>query len=183
MPVIVNPDRIIGAKEAIEKFGAEVLILDDGFQHRRLFRNLDIVTIDATSPFGFGKLLPAGLLREPTGSLKRADAVVITHSDLIGQSELDQLQQTLQKINPRMLIVKAMHQPTKIQYFDGRQQSTEYLKGRKVFAFCGIGNPSSFLQSLEKLGAVLAGSEIYDDHYHYTEDDISYLVQKGKTVK
>jgi tetraacyldisaccharide 4'-kinase len=180
VPVIVNPDRIAGAKEAIEKFNAKALILDDGFQHRRLSRNLDIVTIDAAEPFGFGRLLPAGLLREPASSLKRADAVVITHSDLIGQSGLNHLQLSLQKINPRLLIVNAIHHPAKIHYPDSSHQPPDYLKSKNLFAFCGIGNSRSFFQTLEKLDTHLAGSEIYDDHYHYTHNDISSLCQKAK---
>jgi tetraacyldisaccharide 4'-kinase len=180
--VIVNPDRIAGAKEAIEKHNAKVLILDDGFQHRRLFRNLDIVAIDAAEPFGFGRLLPAGLLREPTNSLKRADAVVITRSDLVGESELNSLEQRLLEINPKLLIVKSVHKPSKIQFSDDKEQSPEYLKGKRIFAFCGIGSPDSFLRTLERCGAVVGGAQIYDDHYHYTEDDVSYLMQKAEQI-
>ena len=83
--VIINPDRVAGAVEAIKKFGAKILIMDDGFQHRRLARDLDIVTIDATQPFGYEKIFPAGLLREPLTSLRRADAVVITRCDQISE--------------------------------------------------------------------------------------------------
>ena len=96
--VVVNPDRVAGATEAVGKLGAKVLILDDGFQHRQLARDLDIVTIDATRPFGYGKLLPAGLLREPVDALKRADAVVITRCDQTTEVELTELEGKLQQI-------------------------------------------------------------------------------------
>jgi tetraacyldisaccharide 4'-kinase len=179
VPVIINPNRLTGAREAIEKFGAKVLVLDDGFQHRRLFRNLDIVAIDATEPFGFGKLLPAGLLREPICSLKRANAAIITRSDLTSGKELGEIQNKLLKINPNLLIAKAMHEPAEIKYFEGMEESIDCLRGKRVFAFCGIGNPDSFFQMLKKIGAVVVGQEIFDDHCRYGEDDFSILCQKA----
>ena len=109
--IIVNPNRLEAAAEAVSKFGAKVLIMDDGFQHRRLHRDLDIVTIDGTCPFGYGKMLPAGLLREPVASLKRADAVVLTRCDQISQSKLCQIEEELQLINPDMIIAKSIHNP------------------------------------------------------------------------
>jgi tetraacyldisaccharide 4'-kinase len=177
--VIINPDRLTGAREAIEKFGAKVLILDDGFQHRRLFRNLDIVAIDATSPFGFGRMLPAGLLREPANSLKRANAVIITRSDLTSGKEVGEIQNKLLKINPNLLLAKATHEPAEIKYFEGMEESIDCLRGKRVFAFCGIGNPDSFFQMLKKIGAVVVGQQIYDDHCRYREDDFSILCQKA----
>jgi tetraacyldisaccharide 4'-kinase len=183
--VIINPDRLTGAREAIERFGAKVLILDDGFQHRRLFRNLDIVAIDATEPFGFGSAvggLPAGLLREPVSSLKRANAAIITRSDLTSGEEVGEIQNKLLKINPNLLIAKAMHEPAEIKYFEGMEESIDCLRGKRVFAFCGIGNPDSFFQMLKKIGAVVVGQQIYDDHYRYREDDFSILCQKARQL-
>ncbi|GAG77182.1 unnamed protein product, partial [marine sediment metagenome] len=160
-PVIINPDRVAGAAKAVEEFGANVLIMDDGFQHRRLARDLDIVAIDATCPFGYGKILPAGLLREPIFSLKRADAVVITRCDQSTDAELARLEDKLRGINPDMIITKAIHAPVSVKYPDhsviaaeARIQKNseradsnldngaglEQLKGKKIFAFCGIGN-------------------------------------------
>jgi tetraacyldisaccharide 4'-kinase len=179
VPVIINPDRLTGAREAIERFGAKVLVLDDGFQHRRLFRNLDIVAIDATSPFGFGRMLPAGLLREPICSLQRANAAIITRSDLTIGEEVGKIQNKLLKINPNLLIAKAMHEPAEIKYFEGMEESIDCLRGKRVFVFCGIGNPDSFFQMLKKIGAVVVGQQIYDDHYRYREDDFSILCQKA----
>lgn len=180
VPVIVNPDRLAGAKEAIEKHKAKVLILDDGFQHRRLFRNLDIITIDATEPFGYGKLLPAGLLREPISSMKRADVAVITRCDLTAGNELNGLEQSLKKINPNLLIIKSTHQPVRILTSGNDQLPLNYLKGKKVFIFCGIGNPDSFAKTLEIAGAAVIGLEIFDDHYHYTKNDIVSIAQRAK---
>ncbi|MBN2129221.1 MAG: tetraacyldisaccharide 4'-kinase, partial [Sedimentisphaerales bacterium] len=92
VPVIVNPDRVAGAAEAIRSHGAQVLLMDDGFQHRRLGRDLDIVAVDATCPFGYGRLLPAGLLREPLSGLTRAHAVVLTRSDQVSEETLRQIE-------------------------------------------------------------------------------------------
>jgi tetraacyldisaccharide 4'-kinase len=170
--IIVNPNRTEAAAEAVNKFGAKVLIMDDGFQHRQLARNLDIVTIDATCPFGYGKLLPAGLLREPVASLQRADAAVITRCDQISESELCQIEKKLQLTNPDMAIAKSIHNPICVKSLAGEKTTIEQLKGKKIFAFCGIGNPDAFLNTIKNSGANLIGSKIYNDHYHYTDSDI-----------
>jgi tetraacyldisaccharide 4'-kinase len=199
--VIVNPDRVAGAAEAISKFGAKVLIMDDGFQHRRLARDLDIVTVDATQPFGYGKLLPAGLLREPVTSLKRADAAVITRCDQVAEAELGELEKKLRTINPQMLIARSIHDPVCVEYPDlsvipanagiqkdgekmdsclRRNDSIRQLKGKKVFAFCGIGNPGAFLDTVKALGCELAGSKVYDDHYHHTEHSLADICEQAE---
>lgn len=173
--VIVNPDRVEGAVEAVNKLGAKVLIMDDGFQHRRLQRDLDIVTIDATCPFGYGKLLPAGLLRESVASLKRADAVVLTRCDQISESKLSQIEKRLQLINPGMIIAKSIHNPIFAKAVDGEEITIEQLKNKKIFAFCGIGNPDAFLNSIKNIGVNLVGSKIYNDHHQYTSGDIGFI--------
>lgn len=201
--IVVNPDRVAGAAEAIEKFGAEVLIMDDGFQHRRLARDLDIVAIDATQPFGYGKMLPAGLLREPATSLKRAGAIVITRCDQVSEAQLNRLNRQLQELNPDMVIAKSIHAPASIEYatplvipaktgiqeratMDSclrRNDSVERLKGKKVFAFCGIGNPDAFLNTLKGLGAEVAGSKIFDDHHHYTKACLQEIRDQAGTCE
>jgi len=182
VPVIINADRFGGAREAIEKHNAKVLILDDGFQHRRLFRNLDIVAIDATVPFGFGKLLPAGLLREPVASIKRANTVVITRSDLVGESELEEIEETISRINPNILIVKTIHKPSFLGTVQNEQLPAGFVIGKNVFAFCGIGNPESFITTLKNAGAIVSGYEIFDDHYKYADVDIRQISEKAKEM-
>ena len=201
--VIVNPDRFTGAAEAIGKYAAKVLIMDDGFQHRRLARNLDIIAIDAIQPFGYGKMLPAGLLREPVSSLKRAGAVVITRCDQIDGAELNKLEKKLRAINPDMVIARSIHAPVSVKYPEPpvipakagiqkdnkkmdsclrRNDNIEQLKGKKVFAFCGIGNPDAFLDTIKNLGSELAGSKIYDDHYHYTDACLTEISEQAKEL-
>jgi len=181
--VIVNPDRVAGAAEAVSKFGANTLIMDDGFQHRRLVRDLDIVTIDATRPFGYGKMLPAGLLREPIASLKRADAVVITRCDQITETELSEIEKKLGAINPNMIIARSRHAPTYVQSADNKEISLEHLKGKKIFAFCGIGNPEAFLNTIKQLKANLVGSKVYNDHHHYTNDYLADIYEQARGLK
>jgi len=178
--VIVNPDRVAGATEAVEKFGAKAMIMDDGFQHRRLARDVDIVTIDGTQPFGYGKMLPAGLLREPVVALKRADAAIITRCDQISDTELTQLEEKLQQVNPEMIIVRSVHAPISAKSMSGEEISIDELKGKNIFAFCGIGNPDAFVNTLEKLGANPVGSKIYNDHHRYTDNDIADIYEEAR---
>ena len=181
--VIVNPDRVAGAEEAAIKFGTKVLIMDDGFQHLRLAKDLDIVAIDATLPFGYGRILPAGLLREPVSSLKRAGAVVITRCDQITKNELSELEEKLRLINPDMVISQSMHTPAYVKSIDNKEINIEELKGKKIFAFCGIGNPGSFLNTITTTGAGLVGSKIFNDHHHYTEACIADIYEQAERLK
>ena len=181
--VVVNPDRVDGAAEAVRKFGAKLLIMDDGFQHRRLGRDLDIVAIDAMQPFGYGRILPAGLLREPVSSLTRAHAVVITRCDQVGEEQLARLEQKLRSVNPALVIARSIHAPLCAKTTDNRQIGLEELKSRKVFAFCGIGNPEGFFGTIRGLGGELVGSKVYDDHYHYTQDDMAEIYALAESSK
>ena len=142
--VVVNSNRYRGSLRAVAEFRAKVLVMDDGFQHRKLKRNLDIIAIDATCPFGYGKLLPAGLLREPIRSLKRADAVVITHYDQSSPDQTDAIINTIHKIVPDMIIAKANHHHPNAVLRKGETLTIDELKTKNIFAFCGIGNPNAF---------------------------------------
>jgi len=181
--VIVNPNRLEGAAEAVNKFSAKALIMDDGFQHRRLGRDVDIVTIDATQPFGYDKMLPAGLLREPTAALKRADAVVVTRCDQTGETELGRLEDKLRLINPDMIIARSIHAPICAKSIGEKEIGLEELKSKKIFAFCGIGNPDAFLSTIRALGCQLAGSNIYNDHYHYTANCLAHIYEQASHLK
>ena len=180
---VINPDRFGGATEAIKQLGADVLVMDDGFQHRRLGRDLDIVTIDATVPFGYGKVLPAGLLREPLCALKRADAVVITRCDKVDEVELGQLEEKIKSVKGDMIISRSIHSAVCAKSTADEQITLKELKGKKIFAFCAIGNPEAFLATVDKLGAGLVGSGVYNDHHHYSDSDITYLHSEAESLK
>jgi tetraacyldisaccharide 4'-kinase len=181
--IIVNPDRVAAAYQAVEKLGANVLIMDDGFQHRRLARDLDIVTIDVTCPFGYDKMLPAGLLREPIAVLKRADAIVITRCNQVGENELAELEKRLRLLNPNMIIARSIHEPVYAKAVDGRKINLDALKGKKVLAFCGIANPDAFFNTINEVGCDIADSKIYDDHYQYTDDCLADIYKQAVDSK
>ncbi|RPI60870.1 MAG: tetraacyldisaccharide 4'-kinase, partial [Planctomycetaceae bacterium] len=170
VPVIVNPDRVAGAAAAVAR-GATVLVMDDGFQHCRLRRDLDIVLIDATNPFGFGHCLPRGLLREPTSALADADAIVITRSDQAAPQALEALRADLSKLAPQAYLYHATHKPSAVLDECARPLPLEVLAApaRRVFAFCGLANPDGFFDTVKSLGANLAGQAALEDHADYTQ--------------
>ena len=178
--VVVNPDRVAGAAEATDHRGAQVLIMDDGFQHRRLARDLDIVTVDATRPFGYGRLLPAGLLREPITGLRRAQAVVITRCDQVSQDAVERIEEKILGVNPTLVIARSVHAATGLQTADGAESPPNRVRGERVFAFSGLGNPAAFYRTLGQLGAVLVESLSFDDHHDYTLDDLDDIRERAR---
>jgi tetraacyldisaccharide 4'-kinase len=178
--VMINPDRLGGALEAVRKHHAQVIVMDDGFQHRRLHRDIDIVTIDATLPFGHNRILPAGLLREPISALKRAHAAVLTRCDLVSRDNLDDIQNTISRINPETAIAQTVHAPVCAMTAGDKKIPLEKLKTKKIFAFCGIANPDAFLATIGSLSTDLVGSRIYNDHHGYTSRDINEIMQDAE---
>ncbi len=111
VPHVQNPDRVAGGREAVEKYGAQLVLLDDGFQHRRIARDLDIVLLDALTPFGYGHVFPRGMLREPVSGLRRADAVVLSRADLIEPAEREAIWRVVRRYAPAAIRVEAAHAP------------------------------------------------------------------------
>ena len=147
--------------------------MDDGFQHRRLHRDIDIVTIDAMLPFGYGRMLPAGLLREPVSALKRAQAVILTRCDLVSKNNLAELTADHQQNKSGFDSCTDEYTSPSCACSGEKQMPIEELKGKKIFAFCGIANPEAFLTTVGLIGANIVGSKIYDDHHNYTANDIN----------
>ncbi len=181
--IIINTNRTEGAKKAITEYNAKLLVMDDGFQHRKLARDVDIVAVDATEPFGRGKFLPAGLLREPLGSLKRADAVVITRINQTQPEKIDKIKKTISKINPSIVFASAIHKPICAKLIKDRQLSIEELKGKRLYAFCGIGNPDAFFQTLSELALNIVGKRVYNDHHRFSQSDIAEICRDGRSRK
>jgi tetraacyldisaccharide 4'-kinase len=173
--VIIEPDRVAGARKAVAE-GADVLVMDDGFQHRRLRRDLDIVLIDAINPFGYGHCLPRGMLREPLSALADAHVLVITHSDLVDPSELSALREKLAELAPQALIALAEHEPTTVLGPDNEEIDAHLLEGVRVCAFCGLGNPDAFFRTLAKLGCDMIVTIAFDDHAAYTAVEIDRIM-------
>jgi tetraacyldisaccharide 4'-kinase len=167
---LAGRDRVALARKAIADCRAEVLILDDGFQHYRLRRNLDLVLVDATNPFAGGMLLPRGLLRERPSALRRADLLVLTRVDQAPEAGLEDLRR---RLGPA---VETVHRPSRVRLLPGRRAfGTDWLRGKSVHAFCGVGNPDSFRRTLESLGAQVVKFRAFEDHHPYTEADVRRL--------
>ncbi len=175
---IANPNRAQGAAEAI-RTGADVIVLDDGFQHRALARDLDIVLIDATSPFGFDYVLPRGLLREPVQGLQRADVIIVTRCDSATQEVLADIHARLTELADGCPVLSCSHKPSAISQADGTTLSNKpraFLQGKKVFAFSGLASPHAFEQTITSLGATIIASRRYPDHHSYTAGEIRSLI-------
>jgi tetraacyldisaccharide 4'-kinase len=177
VPHLQGADRVALARTALEELESEILILDDGFQHRRLARDLDLVLIDATAPWGYGYLLPRGLLREPPGSLRRAHLVLLTRCDLVAPDQLEQLRRRVARLAPGLPVVETCHQPVELVNAEGTTAPVELLGQRPVAAFCGLGNPEAFRRTLEQAGATLCAFRTFPDHHAYCREDVEELVR------
>ena len=177
IPHLQNPDRIAAAKEALKAKSQQVFILDDAFQHRRIARDLDIVLLDALQPFGYGRLLPRGLLREPVDSLSRAHVVALSRSDAVDESSRAAIRQRVEAIAPRAVWLELAHRPTGFvnPQAAGQRQRIEALRGKRVAAFCGIGNPPGFKHTLRGLGLEIADFRAFADHYSYPAVSLTHL--------
>lgn len=173
-PHVQNPDRVAGGRALIAEHDVQVILLDDGYQHRRLARDLDLVLIDAMCPWGFGALLPSGLLREPLSALKRADLVVVTRTELVEDSELQAIEARIAR-HTNAPCVRCCYPPRQLRNATGSTQSLDTLRGARVAAFCGIGNPDGFRGTLEQCGVELVSWTVFPDHHHYTDQDLAEI--------
>jgi tetraacyldisaccharide 4'-kinase len=154
VPHLQNPDRVAAARQALAANPRQVLILDDAFQHRRIARDLDIVLLDALEPFGFGRLLPRGLLREPASGLGRAQVVALSRSDAVGERARRDIEARVQSLAPQAVWLELAHRPCGYVSAGGESLPLSELRGERVAAFCGIGNPAGFRHTLESCGPV-----------------------------
>jgi tetraacyldisaccharide 4'-kinase len=178
VPVIQNPDRWKAISDFTWHNPCGMAILDDGFQHRRLARDLDIVLVDATAPFGYGHVLPMGLLREPLSALWRADMVVITRTELVETAAVEEIRRRLvNHLRPGTPILVARNRPSTLLAVDGSRSDAAALKGAAVAAACGIGNPDAFAATLRAAGADVKSFSAFPDHYAYTAEDLANLLK------
>jgi tetraacyldisaccharide 4'-kinase len=181
---VENPDRCAGGTELVER-GADVVVLDDGFQHRALHRDVDVVLVDATRPWGLGApsrggepvcaLLPRGLLREPPAALERADCIVITRCEQAPVALLDRLEEELERLAPGKPIARATHAPLRLRSLAGLARDLAFLRGRDVVLLSGIGNPGAFERTVEGLGARVERHLARPDHHVWTPADLAGL--------
>jgi tetraacyldisaccharide 4'-kinase len=168
-------DRVALAQTAIEELEPEMILLDDGFQHRRLHRDLDLVLVDATEPLASDHLLPRGRLREPVSALKRAGLVILTHCDLVPDEHSQAQREWIQQRFPELPVVRACHHPRELFNAQGETLPPHWLEGQRIAAFCGIAQPDTFRQTLENLGATLNEFRSFPDHHNYSRDDVEEL--------
>ncbi len=182
VPHLQNADRVSAARTAIEEFQSQLVILDDGFQHRRLRRDLDIVLLDALEPFGFGHLLPRGLLREPISSLRRASVVVFSRADAVDAARRDEIRDTVQRHAPDAIWVEAVHRPTAFINASGKSRPLTDFGGEQALAFCGIGNPEGFRKTLQSICPQLVAWREFPDHHAYSRNDLEQLARQAKAA-
>jgi tetraacyldisaccharide 4'-kinase len=178
--VLADADRVGAAKWAKDAFDVTVFLLDDGFQHRRARRDVDIVCIDAGDPFSSGKMLPAGRLRELPHNLSRADAVVITRADMAGN--ISDLRSRIEDLAPSAAIFTAKNEIENVfplENSSSSDRSAELPKAARVAAFCGLGNPENFFALIAREFEIVHKTS-YPDHYSYTQSDIKDLEQHAR---
>jgi tetraacyldisaccharide 4'-kinase len=178
IPILVGADRVKAATKAVRTFESDLILLDDGFQHRRLKRDVDVVALKRSHPFGNEKVLPAGPLREPRKGLGRAQVVVLT-----GRKSSDERDAGFRgDISEKSNVLEAVYRPIEwVQLSNGQMHPLSFLQHRFVFVFSGIGNPGSFETTLEEMDLKMVGHWIFRDHYRYASDDLKRIADRAES--
>ncbi len=175
VPVAVDADRVRGGNNLIDEFSPSVILLDDAFQHRRIHRELDIVLLDSSRPIQSMSLLPAGANREPASSLYRADLIALTNFRS-GNEQSERWWDTCIEKHDIKKLLACRTRPDKCTLLRKEKRiSIESLKGKKLIAFCGIGNPGGFSHTLEEIGADIPYLIRFRDHHRYESKDVEKL--------
>ncbi|MFW6169195.1 MAG: tetraacyldisaccharide 4'-kinase [Planctomycetota bacterium] len=175
VPHLQNPDRVAAAELAIQVHACDLIVLDDAFQHRRIHRDLDIVLLDALQPFGYGHLLPRGLLREPLHGLARAHLIALSRADTIDDAQRRRIRARVLSVAPQAAWIEMVHRPRRLLNAEARSLPVATLAGQRVAAFAGIGNPRGFRHSLEQLGCEVVAHRDFPDHFPYDGQDVADL--------
>lgn len=186
VPVVIGRNRSVTGDYAVRHLNAEVIILDDAYQHWQLERDLDIVLIDTINVFGNNFLLPRGTLREPLTNLDRAHAFLLTKVDQSTDIARDAIRETVRKYNAEALVIESTHTPRCYieieEWYKGVRPETvslDKVKGRSVLPFSAIGNPSSFEQTITDLHVNIVDAVRYPDHHDYTMAEMQSIMQKA----
>ncbi len=190
VPHVQRADRVEGGRE-LEAEGVDVVVLDDGFQHRRLRRDVDLVLVDATRPWGLPApaeggepvcaVLPRGFLREAPRGVRRASAVVFTRCDQASAEELERLDARFEAIAPGVPRTRAAHRAVAVRTPEGRRE-VDVLRGREVALVSGLGNPEAFARTAREAGAVVVADLRFPDHHHYDRAELDRAVPAGATI-
>ncbi len=180
IPVVVGENRFEAGRAAVEQCGATVLVLDDAFQNRAAGKDLEVLVLNGRAPWGNGRLFPRGSLREPLSALARADMVVVTNA---ADADATAVSERLRRYNDRASVVRAAYHVTEAQEMrSGRRAEASALAGRRLLAFCGLGSPKSFSDTLAGLGVRLGGTMEFPDHHWYTVTDLQELAQQATAI-
>jgi tetraacyldisaccharide 4'-kinase len=177
VPHVQNPDRVAAAGAAMEYHGCDLILLDDGFQHRRLARDLDIVLIDALEPFGFDHVFPRGTLREPVTGLRRADVVCLSRADAVAPRDRESIQRRVAELAPDAVWCEVQHAAGGLSNAAHKSAPWDVLRGRRVAAFCGIGNPAGFRHTLSTAGCEIVAWRTFPDHFPYPDATLAPLCE------
>lgn len=185
--VVIGRSRVDSAQIAVNQLGADVIIMDDGFQHRKLGRDLDIVLLDATNPFGYEHLLPRGLLREPLSSLNRADLAIITKADQVSPEALLAMEERIRRLAPQLRWVASTHKPKEAilltHWQEGSGEESEPITAEQpLLAVSAIGNPKSFIRTIQTAGYSVIDELSFGDHYSYTDKDVIVMIEKATLI-
>jgi tetraacyldisaccharide 4'-kinase len=166
-----------GIEEAIKE-GAQVAILDDGFQHLSVRRNLNIVLIDANCPFGGHRVMPRGLLRESLDALEDADAFIITKCESVAENKLKDIKNELKKYNANAPVAHSIHAPAAV--YNLKWQLADSIEGKKAYAFSSVARPEHFHFTLEQMKCNIVGTSEFEDHHLYSDSEICKIVSEAK---
>ncbi|MDR2439098.1 MAG: tetraacyldisaccharide 4'-kinase [Planctomycetaceae bacterium] len=180
IPHRLNRNRIIAARDFLNSQNVDLLILDDAFQHRRIARNLDIVLLDALEPFGYEHIFPRGMLRESITSLRRADVVFLSRADLVNETQRLKIRNRILTYSPNILWGEIVHEPQSLISFAKTETNISAIQDKRVLAFCGIGNPNAFRQTLEHCGAKVVELIPFPDHHQFSVNDFNKLQELAK---
>ena len=192
VPVIVGKNRFKAGRLAVRKFNPDVIVLDDGFQHLKLQRDLDLVLLDCRKPFGNGHLLPRGVMREPVSALLCADAIILTKSDTVNNNETSSLPKKLRSYERKKPVYRTFHQPFVYKIInkekkvfeknmqEALRQNSDCIKGRTVFAFSGLADNHNFRRTLKSLKCNVSGYMEFPDHHSYSDRDLKDISAAAK---
>jgi len=180
IPILVGKDRFVNGRTALQRFGVHALLLDDGYQHLQLYRDLNILLIDSSIGFGDRHLLPRGLLREPLSYLRRVDLFLLTKVEQPEECRL--LEEKLREIHPFSPIFHSHYEPLDLIGPKGEQEDLRSLRGKRALVISGIANPSYFSSLLKKCGMEIVKEAIFPDHHLYTDEDLTSIEKQGKGI-
>ena len=181
VPVLIGKDRIRNGQHALQRFGVRGFVLDDGFQHIELYRDLDIILIDASLGLGDYHLLPRGILREPLDHLRRAHLFILTKVE--SPETCQPIEARLRQVHPNPIIFHSHYEPVGLIGPQEEWSDVQTLMGKKVLALSGIANPHSFTSLLSRIGAEVVSEVIYPDHHSYTPEDVVSITQRAKETE